>query len=154
MKDPRMSLRKLISIRALPAASSLVAVELLGMKAVLCATFLILGSASHSLSQVYLSPPTRVRMASETAEKLLIHKVDPVPKCPPMATRITGTVLITIEIGRKGEVLHAAVISGPRMLQPSALNAVRQYKYKPYEINGKPIVVDTVVNVHFENPCG
>ena len=93
-------------------------------------------------------------MAPEAAEKLLMRKVDPVLKCPEMAARITGTVVIAIHIGAQGEVLHPVVISGPRMLQQSAIAAVRQYKYRPFEIQGRAVTIKTTVLVHFVNACG
>ena len=93
-------------------------------------------------------------MAPEAAEKLLLHKVDPVVKCPAMAARITGTVVIAIQIGAHGEVFHPAIVSCPRMLQQAALDAVRQYKYKPFEIQGQPVKIDTTVLVRFVDACG
>ena len=64
-----------------------------------------------------------------------------------MAARVTGTVVVAIEIDRNGDVLHPKVVTGPRMLQKAVLDAVRKYKYKPYLLNGKPIEVETTVSV-------
>jgi protein TonB len=102
-----------------------------------------------------MPPPSEVRISPEQAEKLLIHKADPVGKCKGMPARVTATVVIGIQISVLGEVLHPIIISGPRMMRQPALDAVRQYKYKPYVFNGKPVKADTTVSVHFEHfPCG
>lgn len=66
-----------------------------------------------------------------------------------MAARVTGTVMIGMDIGIQGNVLHPVVISGPKMLRQAALDAVRQYKYKPYLLKGKPVQVETTVSVPF-----
>ncbi len=96
------------------------------------------GQATHE--EIQLSPAV--------AEKLLIHKVD--PKCAPSMARVTGTVVVHIGIGTHGEVQQPKVISGPKMFEPSALDAVRRYKYKPYEVNGKPVEVTTSVFIHYD----
>jgi Gram-negative bacterial TonB protein C-terminal len=41
------------------------------------------------------------------------------------------------------------VISGPPMLQPAAMDAVRSWRYKPYLLNGEPVEVETTINVVF-----
>jgi periplasmic protein TonB len=97
------------------------------------------GQATHQ--EIQLSP--------QVAEKLLIRKVAPVVTCL-LAAHPIGTVVIHIRIGTHGEVLHPRIISGPKMFEPSALNAVRQYKYKPYEVNGKPVEVTTSVFIHYD----
>ncbi|HTW81328.1 MAG TPA: energy transducer TonB [Terracidiphilus sp.] len=81
------------------------------------------------------------------AEKLLIHKEE--IQWHPTATeaRVMGTVVVDIEIGVRGDVTYAKVISGPRMLRQSVLDAVRKYKYKPSLLNGKPVEVETTVSV-------
>lgn len=61
--------------------------------------------------------------------------------------RIQGTVVLQIVIGRDGNIQNARVISGPQELQQSALDAVRQWKYKPYLRNGDPIEVLSTVNI-------
>jgi protein TonB len=79
------------------------------------------------------------------AEKLLIHKVEPVLSLAAMEAR--GTIVVVIEIGRNGDVLHPRVISGQALLSNPVLDAVRKYKYKPYLINGKAVEVETTVSV-------
>ena len=77
----------------------------------------------------------------------LLNKV--VPVYPPEAkkARIQGTVVLDAVIGKDGKVENLRVVSGPSQLQQSSLDAVRQWTYKPYLLNGDPIEVKTTVNV-------
>jgi outer membrane biosynthesis protein TonB len=91
------------------------------------------------------------QIAAGIAEKLLIHKVEPVWKHLPMEGRVSGTVVVVIEIGKNGDVLFSKVISGPALLRKPVLDAVRKYKYKPYLLNGKAVEVETTVHVTTSN---
>jgi TonB family protein len=73
----------------------------------------------------------------------------PVPKYPVEAKkeRIQGTVVLNAVISKDGNVEELTVESGPKELQQSALDAVRQWTYKPYLLNGDPIEVKTTINV-------
>jgi protein TonB len=81
---------------------------------------------------------------------LLIKKVQPV--YPPEAryTHIQGSVVLEAVINKVGDVVDLEVISGPRELVPSAVNAVRMWKYRPYLLNGEPVAVQTSVIVNYE----
>ncbi len=68
-----------------------------------------------------------------------------------MPARVTGTVVVAIEIGKNGDVVYSKVISGPAMLKKPILDAVHKYKYKPYLFNGKPVAVDTSVSVTMDS---
>jgi protein TonB len=80
---------------------------------------------------------------------LLIHQVK--PSYPPLArqARIQGTVVLQAVIGKDGSIQGLKVVSGHPMLAPAALEAVKQWKYKPYYLNGEPVEVDTTINVNF-----
>ena len=91
-----------------------------------------------------------VQIAPNVAEKLLLHKEEPVLKKPPMAARVMGTVVVAFELFKNGLVRRPTIISGPRMLQQAAVEAVRKYTYKPYVLNGQAIPVGTYASVHFE----
>ena len=89
--------------------------------------------------------PQRVRVSAQVAEKMLIHKVNPVLTQAAMEAR--GTTVLLVEIGKKGDVLTAKVISGPALHRKPVLDAVRQYQYKPYLLNDTPVEVTTTVSV-------
>ncbi len=71
------------------------------------------------------------------------------PKYPEEAKkeRIQGTVLLNAVIGKDGAVEELTVTSGPKELQQSALDAVRQWTYNPYLLNGNPTEVKTTISV-------
>jgi protein TonB len=63
--------------------------------------------------------------------------------------RIQGKVLLQAQISKNGDIQNLQVISGPPMLIQSALDAVKQWKYRPYYLNGEPVEVDTTIEVNF-----
>jgi protein TonB len=52
-------------------------------------------------------------------------------------------------IGRDGTVEDLQVVSGPEMLQQAALDSVKQWRYRPYLLNGDPVEVRTTINIIF-----
>ena len=73
------------------------------------------------------------------------------PDYPPIAraAHVEGTVMLHALIGKDGRVKHLTVVSGPPMLTGAAVDAVKQWVYKPYLLNGEPTEVDTTVSVNF-----
>ncbi len=91
--------------------------------------------------------PGRVDVAPKVMADLVLHKVTPVYPDPAKKARIQGKVVLSAIIGKDGTVENLQVISGPRDLQQSALDAVRQWTYKPFLLNGEPVEVKTTVIV-------
>jgi protein TonB len=83
------------------------------------------------------------------AQANLIRQVTPV--YPPIAktAHISGTVLLHAIIGKDGTVQDLQYVSGPPLLMKSAMDAVRQWRYKPTLLNGEPVDVDTTISVVF-----
>lgn len=79
----------------------------------------------------------------------LIHKVE--PQYPAMAKQlhIEGSVIIQAWISREGLIEHAQVVSGHPLLVHAALEAVRQWRYRPYYLNHEPVEVETQITVNF-----
>lgn len=75
----------------------------------------------------------------------------PKPAYPPIAktARIQGSVVLRAIISKNGHIENLQVISGHPMLTQAALDAVRQWRYKPYYLNGEPVEVDTTITVNF-----
>jgi protein TonB len=96
-----------------------------------------------------VATPQRVRVSAGVTSGLLVKKVQPV--YPPLArqARIQGTVLLRAQISKDGSIENLQLVSGHPMLVQSALDAVKQWKYKPYLLNGEPVEVDTEVAVNF-----
>jgi len=80
---------------------------------------------------------------------LLFKKVE--PRYPEVARqeRIQGTVILHAVIDKSGNVIDLEAVSGPVELVPPTVNAVRQWKYKPYQVQGEPIEVDSTIEVKY-----
>jgi len=96
-----------------------------------------------------VAPPMKVRVSAGVAQGLLIREVK--PQYPSLArqARIQGTVVLQAVIGKDGTVQELRVISGHPLLVTAAIDAVRQWRYRPYYLNGEPVTVDTQINVIF-----
>ncbi len=108
-----------------------------------------------------LQPRSPVRLQPKAAPKKIAVSAGVIagnglsgmtPQYPAIAkaARIQGTVVLGAEISTAGTVKSLNVISGPPMLQKSALKAVKTYRYKPYLSRGKPAVVLTRVKVVYK----
>ena len=117
----------------------------------LLATYVFL-TCVLSLAAAQVSTPQRVRVSQGVEQGLILTKVDPI--YPPLArrARIQGTVILKVVINKSGDVENLQLFSGHPMLAPAALDAVRQWKYKPYLLNGAPVEVETRVMVNFTLP--
>ena len=79
----------------------------------------------------------------------ILTKVAPVYPNDARAAHISGTVVLHAIIGKDGNVEKLVVVSGPKELQTSALDAVKQWTYKPYLLNGNPTEVETTIHVNY-----
>ena len=117
------------------------------------------GEGSKVLSSIVNPPPTvaiakpslsgPLRVSGGVERGFLVHEVK--PNYPPLArqARIQGTVLLQAVIGRDGSIENLRVVSGHPMLAPAAIEAVRQWRYRPYTLNGTPVQVQTEITVNF-----
>ena len=96
-----------------------------------------------------IATPQRVRVSQGVTQGLLIRKVQPAYPALARQARIQGTVLLQAEISKTGDIINLQAISGHPMLVPAAVEAVKQWKYKPYILNGEPVEVDTQITVNF-----
>lgn len=96
-----------------------------------------------------VATPQRVRVSQGVSQGLLVKKVQ--PAYPPLArqARIQGTVTLQAEISKDGSIENLRLVSGHPMLAPAAIEAVKQWRYKPYMLNGEPVAVETTVMVNF-----
>lgn len=111
----------------------------------------VLGSVLSSVPTVApkVATPQRVRVSSGVSQGLLVRRVQ--PAYPPLArqARIQGTVILQAEISKDGSIQNLQLISGHPMLAPAAIEAVKQWKYRPYLLNGEPVEVETQIQVNF-----
>jgi len=79
----------------------------------------------------------------------LVHKVLPAYPALARSARIQGTVVLQAMISKQGAIENLRLLSGHPMLAPAAIEAVRQWRYRPYILNGEPVEVDTQITVNF-----
>jgi protein TonB len=93
--------------------------------------------------------PSRIRVGGNVQAAMAIRA--PKPAYPPLAkqARIQGVVRLNAVIGKDGTIQNLTAASGHPLLVPAALEAVRQWLYKPTLLNGEPVEVVTVIDVNF-----
>jgi periplasmic protein TonB len=94
-------------------------------------------------------PPTHPLRISHRSEGSLIYRVQPI--YPPLARQahIQGAVELRAIISKAGTIENLVVLRGHPMLVPAAIGAVRQWRYRPYLLNGEPVEVETEITVNF-----
>ena len=107
----------------------------------------LMSSASTSVPKPALAT---VRISQGVSQGLLIKRVQ--PKYPPaaLAVRAQGAVQIEATINKEGNVTNLKVLSGDPVLARAALEAVRQWRYKPYYLDGDPVEIETQITVNFK----
>ena len=93
--------------------------------------------------------PQRVRVSQGVTRGFIIRRVQ--PEYPKKARRkhVQGSVVLRAVIGTDGNIKDLNVVTGDKLLVPPAVKAVRQWKYKPYTLKGKPVEVETQITVIF-----
>jgi protein TonB len=131
--------------------------SLFTMLAALALSGLALGQTQDQASptqppstQAQTDSPEYVRVEVGATRGMLIKKVP--PKYPKKARKnhIEGTVVLHAKISKEGEIADLSVISGDPMLTQAALDAVKQWKYRPYLLEDKPVAVETEIRVNFQ----
>ena len=104
---------------------------------------------ASSQQQAAEAVPERVQVLSGVMGGLLIKRVN--PKYPQKARQnyIQGTVVLTAKISKQGDITDLELVSGDPLLAKAAIAAVKQWKYRPYLLQGKPVEVETRVQVNF-----
>jgi TonB family protein len=91
----------------------------------------------------------QAQVMPDSGSGVIVKKVQPV--YPPVArqARIQGVVILDATISKNGDVVSLRTVSGHPMLVPSAIEAAKQWKFKPYQFNGKPAEITTQIQVDF-----
>jgi len=115
----------------------------------------ILNSIAGAGSRNVLPPPPppvpseRQFRTSHMLEGNLIRRVEPAYPSLARSARIQGQVVLSAVIGKDGAIENLRVLSGHPMLVGAAVDAVRQWRYRPYILNGDAIEVETQITVNF-----
>jgi periplasmic protein TonB len=86
------------------------------------------------------------------SQGLLYKKVSPVYPQNALRMRIEGSVELMATISKSGDITHIKTLSGDPQLTKAATDAVKQWKYKPYLLNGEPVEIQTQITVNFKLP--
>jgi periplasmic protein TonB len=107
-------------------------------------------SSLAAVPKLALAQPKRVRISQGVTKGLLIQKIE--PKYPSLALQahIWGQVVLRAIIGKDGDIKELVLVSGHPLLAPAAIEAVRQWHYRAYLLNGEPVEVETIVTVNFQ----
>jgi periplasmic protein TonB len=103
----------------------------------------------HTQPVVRVTSSKPVTISSGVATGMLINSTPPV--YPPLArtTRVAGTVELHATISTNGTIQDLRAVSGPVMLRQAAVDAVRNWRYKPYKLNNQPVEVETTIDIVF-----
>jgi TonB family protein len=96
-----------------------------------------------------IAEPKKLRVSSGVADRMKIHDVQPEYPHAAKISHISGDVLLRALIDREGHISKLEALSGHPLLVESAIKAVKQWKYKPYVLNGKPVEVETMIKVQY-----
>ena len=94
-----------------------------------------------------------VNLPEPVARLFLIQQVDPVYPAVAKASAQRGSVVLQVLIGRDGIVQDAKFLQGSLVFARAALDAVKQYRFKPYSLNGRPVSVQSVITLNFKPPA-
>jgi protein TonB len=106
-------------------------------------------SAASYAPPVSAAPVVRQPPMSHAMEAYLVHREQ--PEYPPLAraVRVQGAVVLGAIIAKDGTIENLRVLSGHPMLVRAAVDAVRQWRYRPYVLNGEAVEVETQITVNF-----
>jgi protein TonB len=94
-----------------------------------------------------------VNLPEPVEREFLIQPVDAVYPAAARANGQRGTVVLQVLVGRDGSVLDAKFLQGSLIFARAAIEAVKQYRFKPYLMNGRPVSVQSVITLNFKPPA-
>lgn len=113
------------------------------------------GPLGGGISSVVAPPPpkpvtpARIRVGGNVQSAMLVRQVQPVYPQIARTAHISGTVVLHAVIAKDGTIQELQYVSGPPLLMRAAMDAVREWRYKPTLLNGEPVEVDTTISVVF-----
>ena len=95
---------------------------------------------------------TTLKISQGVSQGLLIKRVQPRYPQNALSMRVQGAVQMEATINKEGNISNLKVISGDAVLARAATEAVKQWRYKPYYLNGEPVEIQTQITVNFKLP--
>ena len=94
-----------------------------------------------------------VNLPESASWDLLIQPTDPIYPDAARAGGQRGSVLLQVLIGRDGSVQDAKFLQGSLVFARAAVDAVKQWRFKPYSLNGRVVSVQSLITLHFKPPA-
>jgi len=95
------------------------------------------------------SKPERIKVGSNVQAAMVLSRVTPVYPELAKSARVEGVVHLAVILAKDGTVQEIHSLGGPALLIMSAMDAVKQWVYRPTLLNGQPVQVETTVDVNF-----
>jgi TonB family protein len=95
------------------------------------------------------NPPQRIKVSGNVQSAMIVSKVPPVYPELAKSARVQGVVRLAAVIGKDGTIQELHVLEGQPLLIQAAMDAVKQWTYRPTLLNGEPISVETTIEVNF-----
>ncbi len=109
----------------------------------------IIGTTATNLPR---QAPQQLKISQGVSQGLLVKTVDPVYPQQARQMRLQGAVELLANIGKDGSITAVKLISGDSILARAAIDAVKQWKYKPYYLDDQPVEIQTQITVKFKLP--
>ena len=96
------------------------------------------------------SPQPQAHVPADVMEKLVTHRVDPDYPAAARPGHLQGVIVLDVVVGRDGSVVDMHALNGPDILAQAAMDAMRWWRFEPYRVEGRAVVVETTVAVEFK----
>jgi TonB family protein len=107
----------------------------------------LMSTAASNIAKPSLVP---LNVSQGVTQGLLIKRVTPKYPQAALASHTQGSVQIEATVNKEGDVVNPKILSGDPLLAHAAVEAVRQWRYKPYYLNGNPVEIKTQITVNFK----
>lgn len=107
------------------------------------------GSSASAPPPPPKAAPSRIKLGGQVQAAKIVAQPQPLYPALARQARIQGNVVLHAIIDKDGRVGQLEVVSGHPLLVQSALDAVKQWRYQPTQLNGDPVEVDTTITVTF-----
>ncbi len=107
-----------------------------------------------AVSPAVLAKPvaSTLKVSQGVSQGLLVKRVQPIYPSQALQMRLEGTVLLQANITKEGKISNLKVLKGDNVLAKAAIDAVKQWTYNPYLLNGEPVDIQTQMSITFKLP--
>jgi protein TonB len=107
----------------------------------------ILGSSGPAPPKI--AAPARIKVGGNVQQGKMLRQTAPVYPAIAKTAHVSGTIILHAIIAKDGSIQELQYVSGPPLLMKAAMDAVRDWRYTPTQLNGEPVEIDTTISVVF-----